>query len=62
MFEFLVGAVLRIAEELLYATPCDQVICPLIEDRMDPVSVHFVELIENAFKNKANLFGELTIL
>jgi hypothetical protein len=62
MFELVVGAVLRIAEELLYATPCEQVICPLIEDRLDPVSTHFVELIENAFKAKVQLFGELSIL
>jgi len=46
----------------LYATPCEQVICPFFKDKLDPVSTHFIELLENAFKSRVNLFGYLTIL
>jgi hypothetical protein len=38
------------------------VIVPLIEDKLDSVSVHFIDLIESAFKMKVDNIGKLTIL
>ena len=37
---------LRVAEELLSTTPCQEVVYPLIVDRLDLVSSQFIDIID----------------
>ena len=42
----LASGVCRIAEELLSTSPCEEVVFKLVEDKADPVSIHFIALID----------------
>lgn len=61
-FEWIIASVLRISEELLSVTPCEEVICPFRLDKLDIVSSHFIELIEKGFNSGVSKFGKYSIL
>jgi hypothetical protein len=61
-FELIITSVLRVSEELLSVTPCEEVICPFKIDKLDIVSTHFIELLEKGFNNGVSKFGKYTIL
>lgn len=49
-FQFVISTILRISEELLATSPCQEVIFPFIVNKMDIVSTHFIELIDSALR------------
>jgi hypothetical protein len=55
-------SVCRIAEELLSTSPCEEVVFKLVEDKVDPVSTHFVSLIDDSLKNRTEKFSFFHIL
>jgi hypothetical protein len=62
VFQFLISTILRVSEELLATSPSQEVIFPLIVNKTDIVSMHFVELIDNALRERVGKFGKLAIL
>lgn len=62
VFQFVISTILRISEELLATSPCQEVVFPLVVDKSDIVSTHFVELIDSAVRERVGKFGKLVIL
>lgn len=62
VFEHFVAAVLRIGEELLSSTPCQEVSCPLRLDTLDLVSSHFIALFDQGLREGVDKFGSLAVL
>jgi hypothetical protein len=61
-FELVSVAILRVAEELLSATPCQEVVYPLIVDRLDLVSSSFIDIIDSDLIKGVEKFGKLVIM
>ena len=61
-FEMLLSGISRVSEELLATSPCEQVICRLTEDKLDPVSTHFIQLIDQGLRVRGQKFSLFHIM
>lgn len=61
-FELVPITILRVAQQLLSATPCQEVVYPLHVDRLDIVSSQFIDLIDNDLANGVQKFGQFMIM
>ena len=61
-FEAIIDYLLRVSEELLATTPCEEVVCPFVVNKLDIVSAHFVENLDRGLGEKVGRFGRLSIL
>lgn len=61
-FQLVSVAILRVAQELLSTTPCQEVIYPLIVDRLELVSSQFIDLIDADLTEGIQKFGRLAIM
>ena len=49
--------IVKVGQEVLLTTPCEEVRMKVYEDRLDAVSVHFVRLIERTLCENVKKIG-----